>query len=76
MTVGELQIANRAIGCVDRIATALEGIQSVTEGRQDERWKSVAQRLASLYEARANEWTLNEDEMAVLVAVAKLSKTE
>lgn len=73
MTVGELQIANRAIGCVERIAVALE---RKADAENESRWKSVAQRLASLYEARANDWTLNEDEIALLVAVAKLSKAE
>lgn len=76
MTVGELQFANRAIGCAERIADALEGIQSVAEGRKDERWKAAALKLAALYEARAGEWTLNEDELSALMSVAKLSKAE
>ena len=67
MTIGELQIANRAIGCVERIADALEG-------RQEDRWKPAALALAALYEERGKEWTLNEEEIALLVTVAKLSK--
>jgi hypothetical protein len=73
MTVGEIQFANRAIGCMERVADALEGIQSVAV-RKDDPWKAVAQRLAALYEARAVELTLNEDEVSALMAVAKLSK--
>lgn len=67
MTIGEIQFANRAIGCMERIADALEG-------RQEDRWKPTALALAALYEARGKEWTLNEEEVALLVAVAKLSK--
>ena len=74
MTVGELQFANRAIGCMERIADALEGIQSVAEARKDDRWKAAALALAALYETRGKEWTLNEEEVALLVTVAKLSK--
>jgi hypothetical protein len=58
---------------MERVADALEGIQSVAV-RKDDPWKAVAQRLAALYEARAVELTLNEDEVSALMAVAKLSK--
>lgn len=76
MTVGEIQMANRAIGCAERIADALEGIQSVMERQRDERWKAAAKQIAALYEKRGEEWSLNNDEVSALMTVAKLSKTE
>lgn len=76
MTVGEIQMANRAIGCAERIADALEGIEAILKARRDERWRSAAKQIAALYEKRGEEWSLNNDEVSALMTVAKLSKTE
>jgi hypothetical protein len=76
MTVGEIQFANRAIGCMERIADALEKAAEPKADPVAEQWKSAAVWLAYLLEDRAKEYSLNEYEMAALLLVAKLSKAD
>jgi len=76
MTVGEIQFANRAISCVERIADALEKAAGPKANPVAEQWRSVAIKLASLYEERGKDLELTEDEISALVFVAKLSKAD
>ena len=76
MTVGEIQFANRAISCAERIADALEKAAEPKADPMADQWKSAACWLAYLLEDRAKEYSLNEYEMAALLLVAKLSKVD
>ena len=74
MTIGEIQFANRAISCAERIADALERAAEPKADPVTEQWKSAAVNLAYLLEERAKDYSLNEYEVAALLLVAKLSK--
>lgn len=74
LTIEERQMFFRALDCADRIASAVSTIAERGSTGADAQWREAATSLARLYEKRGAEWSLTEDEVAALMAVAKLSK--
>jgi hypothetical protein len=81
-SIEEKMAVGRAIDCMSRVADAVERIEKAVSDKPKvdalryEQWKSVAIKLASLYEERGKDLELTEDEISALVFVAKLSKAD